>query len=67
MDVRFRPPKKSNDRQWAKVAFLVEHGFYFQKVYRKEGPVWTRIRYPQTLEQARDFVLRYKDQALSRS
>lgn len=64
MDLRFRPPKKSDDRQWAKVRFLVNHGFLFQKIYRKEGPVWYRERYPENLEQAKDFVAQFKDQAL---
>ncbi|WP_163831842.1 hypothetical protein [Spartinivicinus ruber] len=63
MDIRFRPPKKSNDKQWKKVQFLVENGFNFQKVYRKEGSVWQRERYPQNLEQAKEFVIKFKDQA----
>jgi hypothetical protein len=65
MDARFRPPKKTDDRQWAKVRFLVDHGFVFQKVYRKDGPVWCRERYPENLEQAKEFVVRFRDQALS--
>jgi hypothetical protein len=64
MDVRFRPPKKSDDRQWKKVKFLVDHGFNFQKVYRKEGCVWTRERYPENLEEAKAFVVKHQDQAL---
>ena len=63
MDIRFRPPKKSDNKQWKKVIFLVENGFNFQKVYRKEGPVWYRERYPDNIEQAREFVLKYQDQA----
>lgn len=63
MDARFRPPKKSDDRQWAKVIFLVEHGFRFQKVYDKQGGVWTRVRYPSSLEDALLFVKTYRDQA----
>ena len=63
MDIRFRPPKKRDDKQWKKVEFLVSHGFLFQKVYCKEGPVWYREKYPSTLEQAKEFVVKYKDQA----
>lgn len=64
MDVRFRAPKKSDDKQWAKVRYLAEHGFVYQKVYRKRGDVWSREEYPQNLEQARDFVTEFRDQAL---
>lgn len=65
MDPRFRPPKKSGNRQWAKVSFLVRHGFLFQKIYRDLGDgLWCRVRYPETLEQAKDFVLEFKGQAL---
>jgi len=64
MDIRFRPPKKSDRRQWAKVRFLVEHGFNFQKVYRKTGGVWQRERYPKDIHEAREFVMRFKDQAV---
>ncbi|MGF1733572.1 hypothetical protein [Photobacterium kasasachensis] len=64
MDVRFRTPKKSDDKQWSKVYFLVQHGFNFQKVYRKEGPVWYRESYPDTLDQAKDFVIKFQEQAI---
>ncbi|NYZ69575.1 hypothetical protein H0A36_26525 [Endozoicomonas sp. SM1973] len=63
MDIRFRPPKKLDDKQWKKVKYLVDHGFNFQKVYHKEGPIWHRERYPQNLEQAKEFVIKFKDQA----
>lgn len=65
MDVRFRPPKKSDDRQWAKVRYLVDHGFVYQKVYRKQGDAWHRENYPDNLEQAKDFVAAFRDQAIA--
>jgi hypothetical protein len=64
MDVRFRAPKKSDDKQWKKVRFLVEHGFNFQKVYRHEGTAMVRERYPENLAGAKEFVKKFKDQAL---
>jgi hypothetical protein len=66
MDVRFRPPKKSDDKQWAKASFLSNNGFYFQKIYRKKGPVWQRERYPEKHEEAKKFVIEFRDQALPR-
>lgn len=64
MDASFCPPGKSDERQWSKVHFLVDHGFVFQRVYRKEGSVWHCERYPDNLEQARTFVVQFRDQAL---
>jgi len=63
-DTRFRAPKKSDDAQWKKIEFLFKHGFRFQKVYLKQGDMWTRKRYPKTVAEAKDFVERYADQAL---
>ncbi|WP_394172069.1 hypothetical protein [Thalassotalea litorea] len=63
MDIRFRPPKKSDDKQWKKVEYLVAHGFFFQKIYRKEGYAHYREKYPKSLEEAKEFVLKYKEQA----
>jgi len=64
MDIRFRPPKKSDDKQWEKVQFLVKHGFNFQKVYRIEGSVRHREKYPKNLNEAKDFVEKFKNQAI---
>lgn len=65
MDVRFRSPKISDDKQWAKVRYLAEHGFVYQKVYRKNGDAWSREAYPDNLEQAREFVRQFSDQAVA--
>ena len=51
----FKPPKKSNIKQWKKIAFLSEHGFHFQKI---------GAPYPETLEEAKDFVIKYKKHAI---
>jgi len=65
-DVRFRVPKKSDEKQWRKVEFLFRHGFFFQKVYRMEHPgVYRRIRYPTDLAEAKQFVDEHKGQAIS--
>jgi len=60
----FKAPKKSDARQWAKVQFLVDHGFRFQKIRTGSGHHDT-VPYPETLEEARDFVVRYQEHALS--
>ena len=66
MDVLFQPPKKSDDKQWAKVRFLAENGFFFQKIFRREGLGWIPVKYPKTLEEARPFVEEFRAQALER-
>lgn len=55
----FKAPKKSDKKQWAKVEFLFEHGFRFQKIYDEENG-GEHIPYPETLEQAREFVVKWK-------
>jgi DNA-directed RNA polymerase subunit RPC12/RpoP len=65
MDVRFKPPRKRDDKQWKKVEHLAQNGFYFQKVYLKNGSVWQRQSYPKDLKQAKEFVVKFKDQAFN--
>lgn len=65
VDVRFRTPKKSDDREWKKVAYLFEHGFYFQKIYRMVEPgVYLRVNYPRDLKEAKAFVAEHHRQAI---
>lgn len=47
----FKPPKKTDIKQWKKVKYLVDNGILFHR-YNDEryGP------YPKTLEEAYDFV-----------
>ena len=59
----FKPPKRRDAKQWDKVNFLFEHGFRFQKI--RIGGHHDTVPYPKTLEEARDFVVRYKDYAVS--
>ena len=55
----FKPPKKSNNLQWKKIKFLIEHGFLFQKIYLNSENYETQP-YPNTMEQAKEFVIKYK-------
>ena len=32
---RFRPPKKTDDKKWEVVIFLVEKGFYYDHIWKK--------------------------------
>jgi len=58
----FKPPKKGDDKQWEKVKFLVDNGFRFQKI--RLGTGGESVPYPETLEGAKDFVVKYKAFAL---
>ncbi|BBM02436.1 hypothetical protein GL2_25100 [Microbulbifer sp. GL-2] len=59
----FKAPKKTDLRQWKKVAFLFEHGFRFQKIRIGSGH-HDVVPYPETLEQAKEFVVKYKKYAI---
>ena len=64
VDVRFRAPRKADDKQWKKVEFLLQHGFYFQKVYRRIATgAYLRVPYPRNLAEARRFVVEFKSQS----
>lgn len=55
----FKPPKAISKKQWAKVQFLVEHGFRFQKI-RIGNQYPESVPYPETLEEAKEFVVKYR-------
>ena len=55
----FKPPKKSDVAQWKKIKFLAEHGFVFQKI-RTDSNSYDSVPYPDTLPDAREFVVKYK-------
>lgn len=67
---RFRPPKKTEDRKWETVRFLVENGFNYQHIY--ENVIKTKsgfikyenlVSYPENIIEAKEFVEKYKNQA----
>jgi hypothetical protein len=62
---KFSAPASNDLLQWKKIQFLVNHGFLFQSVYDKADG-GSNIRYPATLEEAKDFVIAFKMQAVSR-
>lgn len=62
---RFRPPKQSDINAWKVVSFLYEHGFEYQHIRDKQDR--SDVKYPESLIDAREFVLEYKDQAIKTS
>ncbi len=58
---KFKPPGKKDTKAWEVAAYLKNHGFYFQHAYEPMGQgVWLQVPYPRTMEEAREFVLKYK-------
>ena len=64
---KFKAPKSRDTQQWAKVRFLVEHGFSFYSVYERTALGEIRVQYPRTLEEAREFVKGKKREATAQS
>ena len=71
---RFRPPKKSDDKGWDLVRFYIANGFLFQHIYDPNIKTTDQlnrrtefVEYPNNLRDAKEFVLKYKAQALKAS
>jgi hypothetical protein len=48
-----------------KIQYLIEHGFLFQSVFElREDSGHYKVEYPQTLKEAKEFVFKYKEQAI---
>jgi hypothetical protein len=65
---KFSAPKSNDLAQWTKVQFLVSKGFLFQSIYevKNENGEYAghyKVSYPKTLEEAVEFVVKFKDQA----
>lgn len=66
---RFRPPKKSDDKGWQLVKFLIDNGFYFQHIYQNgsdelNGKLTNNyVSYPKNLREAKEFIITYKNYA----
>ncbi len=61
----FRAPAADNASEWQKVTFLVQRGFVFQTIHDPETGL--RVGYPATLREAKQFVRKYRSQALRSS
>lgn len=67
---RFRPPKKTDDKGWELVSFLIKNGFPFQHIYQEGSSEYFKkstdnyVTYPQNIRDAKEFILKYKDQAI---
>ena len=59
---KFKPPKKTDDKKWGVVKFLLENGFYYDHIFETiYGGCY--VEYPETMKEAEEFVEKYKAQA----
>ncbi len=59
---KFKPPKKTDVRQWEIVSLLVKSGFRYQTLYEKADNIELKINYPTMLKEAKSFIEKYKIQ-----
>ena len=67
-DHKFKPPKKDDLKAWMLVRFLHEQGFVYQHVYKdlslyKWEEKQNHAEYPTSMNEAEEFVVKYKSQA----
>lgn len=55
---KFKTPKQTDRKEWQKVRYLIEQGFRFQSIH--EEFYNQKVLYPKTLEEAYEFVKKYK-------
>lgn len=56
---RFRPPKQGDTKRWDLAGYLITHGFPYQHIHEN----YQYVQYPTTMEEAEEFVLKFKSQA----
>jgi hypothetical protein len=63
MSHKFRPPTKNDSKKWQLIEFLANNGFIFQSIFETPSG-GTYIKYPTSLRDAKDFVVKYKEQSI---
>ena len=63
MSHKFRPPTRSNSKEWQLIEFLANNGFIFQSIFETPSG-GTYIKYPTSLRDAKEFVIKYKEQSI---
>jgi len=54
---KFKPPKKTDNKQWKLVKYLIDNGFNFNRVVENGH----YVPYPATLKEAENFVEKYEN------
>ena len=67
---RFRAPKRTEIKKWETLKYLTSNGFLYQHVYKnieiKNGITSYQkyVNYPETIRDTKEFVEKYKEQAI---
>ena len=63
VDQKFQAPKSTDTKHWEIVKYLIHHGFKYQRIYeiKFQSPY---VKYPENMRDAKEFVLKYIDQAI---
>lgn len=64
MSHKFRPPNRNNSKDWQLIEFLANNGFIFQSIFETPSG-GTYIKYPTSLRDAKEFVVKYKEQSIN--
>ncbi len=64
MSHKFRPPTKNDSKKWQLIKFLANNGFIFQSIFETPSG-GTHIKYPTNLRDAKEFVVKYKEQSIN--
>ena len=58
---KFRPPKQNDVKRWKVAEYLKDNGFFYHHTYEKiERGVYSLVPYPNTMEDAKEFVKKHK-------
>ena len=68
----FQPPKQTDIKKWKVVKYLVDNGFRYYHVWEtviknSKGEITgyqNYAKYPESMNDAKEFVTKYKDQAI---
>ena len=58
LNEKFQAPPRRDEAAWRVVRFLVDNGFRFDSIWENSQRVWGA--YPTTMDEAREFVVRYR-------
>ena len=63
VDQKFKSPKTNEIKLWETVRYLVNEGFKYQRIYEVKFQT-PFVKYPENLRDAKEFVVKYSEQAL---
>lgn len=58
----FKPPRKTDDKKWKVVRFLIEKGYNYDHIYERiDDGVYQQLgKYPETMKDAEEFVKNFE-------